>query len=129
LVSNPASLAASTSRSNTTRSSPHSESFLRKRHKTVESKPSSSTLTGIENLVGSSKNDTLTGSDGNNNTNGRGEADSLTGMGGVDTLFGAGGPDSVNSQDGVNGNDSLNGGAGTDTKTTDTTEKSIVGFP
>jgi hypothetical protein len=50
-------------------------------------------------------------------------------MGGADTLSGAGGPDSINSQDGVNGNDSLNGGAGTDTKTTDTTEKSIVGFP
>ena len=89
----------------------------------------SDTLTGIENLVGSSKNDTLTGSDGDNNINGGGLGDSLTGMGGADTLTGAGGPDSVNSQDGVDGNDSLNGGAGTDTKTTDTTEKSIVGFP
>jgi len=30
----------------------------------------------------------------------------------------------------VNGNDTLDGGAGTaDTKVTDTTEKSIVGFP
>ena len=89
----------------------------------------SDTMTGIENLVGSSKNDTLTGSDGNNNINGGALGDSLTGMGGADTLSGAGGPDSVNSRDGVNGNDSLNGGAGTDTKTTDTTEKSIIGFP
>jgi hypothetical protein len=29
----------------------------------------------------------------------------------------------------VCGNDSLDGGAGTDTKVTDPTEKSIVGFP
>ena len=34
-----------------------------------------------------------------------------------------------NSVDGVSGNDSLDGGAGTDTKVTDQTEKSIVGFP
>ncbi|HEX2738942.1 MAG TPA: PQQ-dependent sugar dehydrogenase [Rubrobacter sp.] len=89
----------------------------------------SDTLTDIENLVGSSKDDTLIGSDGDNTINGGGLGDSLTGMGGADTLNGGGGPDSVNSQDGVNGNDSLNGGAGTDTKTTDATEKSIVGFP
>ena len=89
----------------------------------------SDTLTGIENLVGSSRNDTLTGSDGNNTITGGGLGDSLTGLGGADTLNGGGGPDSVNSQDGVDGNDSLNGGPGTDTKTTDATEKSIVGFP
>src|SRR5215213_9571577 len=89
----------------------------------------SDSLTGIENLVGSSRNDTLTGSDGNNTITGGGLGDSLTGLGGADTLNGGGGPDSVNTKDGVDGNDSLNGGAGTDTKTTDTTEKSIVGFP
>jgi glucose/arabinose dehydrogenase len=89
----------------------------------------SDTLTGIENLVGSSKDDTLTGSEGDNYINGGALGDSLTGMGGADTLTGGGGPDSVNSQDGVNGNDSLDGGPGTDTKTTDATEKSIVGFP
>jgi hypothetical protein len=33
------------------------------------------------------------------------------------------------SKDGVSGNDSLYGGTGTDTKETDATEKSIVGFP
>jgi Ca2+-binding RTX toxin-like protein len=89
----------------------------------------SDTLTGIENLVGSSENDTLTGSEGNNFIDGGGLGDSLTGMGGADTLNGGGGPDSVNSQDGVDGNDSLDGGPGTDTKVTDATEKSIVGFP
>jgi Ca2+-binding RTX toxin-like protein len=89
----------------------------------------SDTLTAIENLVGSSKNDTLTGSEGNNFINGGGLGDSVTGMGGADTLNGAGGPDSVNSQDGVNGNDSLDGGAGTDTAVTDATEQSIVNFP
>jgi hypothetical protein len=35
----------------------------------------------------------------------------------------------INSKDGVNGNDSLDGGAGTDTKVTDATEKSIMRFP
>jgi Ca2+-binding RTX toxin-like protein len=89
----------------------------------------SDTLTAIENLVGSSKEDTLTGSEGNNFIDGGGLGDSVTGMGGADTLNGGGGPDSINSQDGVNGNDSLDGGPGTDTKTTDTTENSIVGFP
>ena len=89
----------------------------------------SDTFLGIENLLGSSKADTLTGSEANNRITGGGLGDSLTGMGGADTLIGGGGPDSVNSQDGVNGNDSLDGGPGTDTKTTDTTEKSIVGFP
>jgi hypothetical protein len=43
--------------------------------------------------------------------------------------MGEDGNDAVNSKDNVNGNDSLDGGAGTDTKVTDTTEKSIVGFP
>jgi hypothetical protein len=47
----------------------------------------------------------------------------------TDTLKGEDGDDTVNSKDGVNGNDSLDGGAGADTKVTDATEKSIVGFP
>ena len=45
------------------------------------------------------------------------------------SIAGQDGNDALNSQDGVSGNDSLNGGAGTDTKVTDATEKSIVGFP
>ncbi len=77
-------------------------------------------LLGIENLSGSSANDRLTGS---------AVANALVGGGGADSMFGVGGNDALNSRDGVNGNDTLNGGPGTDTKTTDATEKSIVGFP
>jgi Ca2+-binding RTX toxin-like protein len=55
--------------------------------------------------------------------------DQVIASGGADFLYGEGGDDTVNSKDGVSGNDSLNGGAGTDTKVTDATEKSIVGFP
>ena len=40
-----------------------------------------------------------------------------------------GGNDALVSRDGVSGNDFLDGGSGTDTKATDATEKSIVGFP
>jgi arylsulfatase A-like enzyme len=98
----------------------------------------SDTFTGIENLLGSSKADTLTGSDTNNKLTGgvgpdteQGGSgdDTVIGSGGADTLKGEGGNDTVNSQDGVSGNDTLDGGFGTDTKVTDATEKSIVGFP
>jgi RTX calcium-binding nonapeptide repeat (4 copies) len=51
------------------------------------------------------------------------------GSGGADFLYGEDGADTVNSKDNVNGNDTLDGGAGTDTKVSDTTEMSIVGFP
>jgi len=96
------------------------------------------TFLGVENLLGSSKADTLTGSGANNTLTGgggddteRGGAgnDKVVGSGGADFLYGEEGADTVNSKDGVNGNDSLEGGAGTDTKVSDTTEKSIVGFP
>ena len=116
----------------------------------------SDTFADVENLVGSSKNDTLTGSNANNTISagagadtveGVGGADKLTGggsgdivrggagndsvlgSGGADNLYGDDDDDAVDSKDGVSGNDSLDGGAGTDTKTTDATEKSIVGFP
>ena len=44
---------------------------------------------------------------------------------------GGGGDDTVNSKDTISGNDSLDGGAHVagDKKVTDSTEKSIVGFP
>src|SRR5829696_808149 len=96
------------------------------------------TFLGVENLLGSSKADTLTGSTTNNTLTGGGGTDTeqgglgndqVIGSGGADTLKGEDGDDTVNSQDGVNGNDSLDGGAGTDTKVMDATEKSIVGFP
>jgi N-acetylglucosamine-6-sulfatase len=98
----------------------------------------SDTFLGVENLLGSSKADTLTGSQTNNKLTGGGGADTergglgddqVIGSGGADVLYGEDGADTVNSKDGVSGNDSLDGGAGTDTKTTDATEKSIVGFP
>jgi PKD repeat protein len=98
----------------------------------------SDTFLGVENLLGSSKADTLTGSETNNKLTGGGGADTergglgndqVVGNGGADFLYGEGGADAVNSKDGVNGNDSLDGGAGTDTKVSDATEKSIVGFP
>jgi hypothetical protein len=53
----------------------------------------------------------------------------VTGGGGADKLYGEYYNDALNSRDGVSGNDLLNGGPGTDTKVTDPTEKSIVGFP
>jgi Ca2+-binding RTX toxin-like protein len=97
------------------------------------------TFVGVEKLLGSSKADTLTGSSANNTLTGGGGGDTerggagndkVVGSGGADFLYGEDGADAVTSKDGVNGNDSLDGGAGTaDTKVTDTTEKSIVGFP
>jgi hypothetical protein len=98
----------------------------------------SDTFLGLENLLGSSKTDTLTGSTTNNKLTGGGGNDTergglgndqVIGSGGADFLYGEGGDDTVNSKDGVSGNDTLSGGAGTDTKITDATEKSIVGFP
>ena len=53
----------------------------------------------------------------------------MIGSGGADTLKGEDGDEAVNSKDNLSGNDSLDGGAGTNTKVTDTTEKSIVNFP
>lgn len=61
------------------------------------------TLVSIENLTGSSFNDTLTGNSGNN---------TLLGLGGNDTLNGGSGNDILN---GGSGNDTLSGGAGNDT--------------
>jgi Ca2+-binding RTX toxin-like protein len=96
------------------------------------------TFLGVENLLGSSKADTLTGSTANNRLTGGGGTDAergglgndtIIGSAGADTLNGEDGDDTVNSKDNASGNDSLDGGAGTDTAVTDATEKSIVGFP
>jgi Ca2+-binding RTX toxin-like protein len=98
----------------------------------------SDTFLGLEALLGSPYADTLTGSAANNTLTGGGGNDAesggsgndkVVGSGGADTLKGEDGADTVDSRDFVNGNDSLDGGAGTDTKVTDSTEKSIVGFP
>jgi glucose/arabinose dehydrogenase/PKD repeat protein len=74
-------------------------------------------------------NDIIEGMSGNDVLRGGGGADKVRGGGGADSLYGEAGNDALNSKDGVSGNDSLDGGGGTDTKVTDATEKSIVGFP
>jgi Ca2+-binding RTX toxin-like protein len=79
------------------------------------------TITGIENVHGSSHDDTISGSaDGNNLLGGNGQ-DILLGLGGNDTLIGGMNDDSVNagngndSIDGNEGNDTVKGGGGNDT--------------
>ena len=118
----------------------------------------SDSVVNIENVLGSSKNDTLTGSGANNTIKGGAGSDTIEGMdgsdeltgaagsdtvragagddsvvgsGGADFLFGDDGDDTVDSKDGINGNDSLDGGSDVngDTAIADATEKSIVGFP
>ncbi len=98
----------------------------------------SDAFAGVENLQGSSKGDVLAGSAANNTLTGGGGGDTesggsgndkVVGSGGADTLKGEDGADTINSKDGVKGNDSLDGGPGADTRVTDTTEKSVVGFP
>jgi len=70
------------------------------------------TITQIENVVGSSFDDTLTGNAANNTLTGGAGNDTLFGGGGTDTLFGGDGDDVIS---GGAGGDSLNGGAGIDT--------------
>ncbi len=70
------------------------------------------TLTGIENLFGSSLDDHLTGDDGRTILGGGNGADTLVGNGGDDALAGEAGDDSL---DGGIGSDRLIGGAGGDT--------------
>jgi Ca2+-binding RTX toxin-like protein len=70
------------------------------------------TLLNIENLVGSSFNDTLTGDDNNNELIGLEGNDILKGGGGADRLGGGAGDDILK---GGGGSDELNGGAGSDT--------------
>jgi Ca2+-binding RTX toxin-like protein len=66
----------------------------------------------IENVIGSSSNDTIIGNKANNTLNGGAGNDSLDGGDGNDTLIGGAGNDSL---DGGTGNDSLDGGTGNDT--------------
>jgi Ca2+-binding RTX toxin-like protein len=70
------------------------------------------TLTGIENLFGSSLDDHLTGDHGRNVLGGGNGTDTLIGNGGDDALAGEAGDDSL---DGGDGNDRLIGGDGGDT--------------
>jgi Tol biopolymer transport system component len=84
---------------------------------------------GNDTIKGLGGNDTLMGQGGNDKLLGGADKDKVVGNAGADFLYGEGGADTVNSKDSVNGNDSLDGGAGTDTKVSDATEKSIVAFP
>jgi glucose/arabinose dehydrogenase len=84
---------------------------------------------GNDTIRGLGGNDVLEGMGNNDSLRGGGGADKMKGDTGTDALYGEDGNDTVNSKDGVSGNDSLDGGPGTDTKVTDATEKSIVGFP
>jgi Tol biopolymer transport system component len=84
---------------------------------------------GNDTVKGLGGNDTLKGQGGNDKLLGGADKDMVVGNAGADFLFGDGGADTVDSKDTVNGNDSLDGGAGTDTKVSDATEKSIVNFP
>ena len=68
--------------------------------------------TDVENLTGSSSNDTLTGSSANNVLSGGPGNDSLNGGSGDDTVNGDTGNDTVI---GGTGDDDLNGGSGNDT--------------
>jgi Ca2+-binding RTX toxin-like protein len=70
------------------------------------------TLSGIENLTGSSKDDVLTGDGGANVLRGLDGSDTLNGNGGIDSLDGGAGNDMLV---GGAGNDTLTGGAGDDT--------------
>lgn len=58
-------------------------------------------LTGIENVIGSSFNDTLIGDDNDNILDGREGDDTIIGNGGNDTLIGGAGADSLNGGDGT----------------------------
>ncbi|WP_427452897.1 pre-peptidase C-terminal domain-containing protein [Litorimonas sp. WD9-15] len=70
------------------------------------------TLTGFENLIGSSFDDVLTGDSGDNILSGNNGIDTLNGGDGNDTLNGGSGTDTLN---GGNGNDTLFGGTDADT--------------
>ena len=84
---------------------------------------------GNDAIRGLAGDDTLEGMEGDDTLRGGGGADKVKGAAGADSLYGEDGNDALDSKDGVNGNDSLDGGWGTDTKLTDTTERSVVGFP
>jgi Ca2+-binding RTX toxin-like protein len=84
---------------------------------------------GADVICGMGGNDTIDGRGGNDILRGAGGAVKVKGNAGDDELYGENGKDKLISRDGVSGNDYLDGGAGSDTRTTDPTERAIVGFP
>jgi len=83
----------------------------------------SDTLVSIENLTGSSGNDSLEGNSGVNFLRGGDGNDTLIGLAGNDTLIGGLGNDTLN---GGSGRDSMVGGAGDDTYLVDSTGDAVV---
>lgn len=73
---------------------------------------SGDTYISIENVIGSSHNDTITGDRRANTLSGGNGVDTINGGNGNDRLYGDAGNDDLH---GNNGNDRLNGGAGDDT--------------
>jgi TolB protein len=88
-------------------------------------------LGGNDTVYGGGGADVIRGGKGADTLNGQGGNDWVRGAEGSDKSYGGSGDDILNSRDGVSGNDSLDGGThvNSDKKVTDTTEKSIVGFP
>jgi Ca2+-binding RTX toxin-like protein len=84
---------------------------------------------GNDTIWGKGGRDIIEGLEGEDILNGGAAADTVKGGTGSDNLYGRGGNDTLDSRDGVSGNDLLDGGSGTDTKVTDASERSIVGFP
>jgi Ca2+-binding RTX toxin-like protein len=77
------------------------------------------TLISIENVIGSSHNDTIQGDHGANRLEGRGGDDHIVGLGGDDLIEGGGGNDILrgdgfSNYNGPSGNDLLRGGDGDD---------------
>ncbi len=86
---------------------------------------------GNDTVRGSGGADTIRGGSGDDTLRGQGGNDRVFGSGGSDELYGGYGDDALISKDGVSDNDTLDGGAHVngDTKVTDATERSAVGFP
>ncbi len=81
----------------------------------IGSGPVISTISNVENIVGTNGNDTITGNDANNIINGNGGNDNINGGAGNDLLLG-----------GYRDNDILNGGAGVDTVSYLTSSAAVI---
>ena len=82
------------------------------------------TIKNIENVIGSSANDSIKGDSNNNILEGRSGNDILLGASGDDTLLGGTGNDTLF---GETGNDSLSGGTGDDTLSGGTGNDTLLG--
>lgn len=85
---------------------------------------STESVTSVENVTGSSFNDTITGTTGANTISGNDGDDTINGDAGADTLNGGNGIDTI---DGGADNDTIDGGAGNDIINGGSGDDSIVG--